>query len=196
MSHPAPPPGCAVAFKEWAGVCEALRLGRQVLILRKGGIAEDAGRFRPEHPAFWLYPTAVHQATQGLKPDAPIAAEPAPGRVDLATLAVVDRLAWVDDWDRLAALDDLHIWQEATVHNRFHYRHPGLWVLAVRAYHRDPAHTIGERPDFMGCKTWVPLGLDLVADRLTPALAETEFTAGCADLEGRLGPMTRTAGSP
>ena len=38
-----------IAFKEWAVICEALALGRQALILRKGGIAETGGAFRPEH---------------------------------------------------------------------------------------------------------------------------------------------------
>ena len=40
-----PPGGCAVAFKEWLGVCEALGSGRQSLILRKGGVAEDGGEY-------------------------------------------------------------------------------------------------------------------------------------------------------
>ncbi len=51
------PESCAVAFKEWADVCAALLDGRQSLILRKGGIEEGPGGFRPEHAAFWLYPT-------------------------------------------------------------------------------------------------------------------------------------------
>ena len=58
---------CAVAFKEWAGICDALGAGRQCVILRKGGIAEGPGGFAPEHDAFWLYPTRVHEAEQGLR---------------------------------------------------------------------------------------------------------------------------------
>ena len=64
-----PPESCAVAFKEWAGVCDALIEGRQTIIIRKGGISEGAGPgvFVPEHAEFWLYPTWVHQAEQGLR---------------------------------------------------------------------------------------------------------------------------------
>ncbi len=61
------PGTCAVAFKEWSGVCDALADGRQSILLRKGGIREEpgAGRFVPEHREFWLYPTGVHQAAAG-----------------------------------------------------------------------------------------------------------------------------------
>src|SRR5262249_22627308 len=70
------PESCAIPFKEWAGVCDALIQGRQSLIVRKGGIREGAGpgEFVPEHAAFWLYPTWVHQAEQGLRPIAPAVA--------------------------------------------------------------------------------------------------------------------------
>ena len=33
------------AFKEWAVICKALATGRQLLILRKGGIDEPGGDF-------------------------------------------------------------------------------------------------------------------------------------------------------
>src|SRR5437763_250989 len=60
------------AFKEWAVVCQALAGGRQALILRKGGIAEAGGAFRPDHTRFWLFPTYLHQTAEALKP--PVAA--------------------------------------------------------------------------------------------------------------------------
>ena len=60
----------AQAFKEWAVICEALGEGRQVLILRKGGIAEARGEFTIEHRRFWLFPTYVHQQSSGIKPEA------------------------------------------------------------------------------------------------------------------------------
>ena len=43
-----------VAFKEWAVVCQALAAGRQSVILRKGGIAEEGGIFRPEYKVLVL----------------------------------------------------------------------------------------------------------------------------------------------
>jgi len=48
------------------------------MILRKGGISEDQapGVFAPEHPEFWLYPTWVHQADQGVRDGEASAAMP------------------------------------------------------------------------------------------------------------------------
>src|SRR5687768_3845167 len=41
-----------VALKEWATVCTALETGRQILLLRKGGIHETGGQFELEHSRF------------------------------------------------------------------------------------------------------------------------------------------------
>ena len=49
-ADPVPHAGAVrTAFKEWAIVVDALGRGRQSVILRKGGIAEGRGGFRPEH---------------------------------------------------------------------------------------------------------------------------------------------------
>ena len=119
------PDTCGVAFKEWAGVCDALVAGRQSLIVRKGGIAEGPRGFAPEHDTFWLYPTHVHEAEQGLRdtPTGPAnSSAGTPETVALRALAVVDSLAFVDREETLAALADLHVWSEETVARRFHYR--------------------------------------------------------------------------
>jgi hypothetical protein len=171
-----------VAFKEWSGVCSALIGGRQSLILRKGGIDEGPGGFRPEHPAFWLYPTRVHQAQQGLKPGASEDdAASDPHSVVLQGLAVVTRVDHVGEAGRLEALDDLHVWTAETVEKRFHYRKPGLWVLTVRVYIASP-HTLSVTPEQLGCKTWVPLGDGLPTAGAMPALDDATF----AREEGRI----------
>src|SRR3954463_15272356 len=107
------PETCRIAFKEWAGVCAALAEGRQSLIVRKGGIAEGPRGFAPEHDLFWLYPTHVHEAAQGLRQTTanatPATSDPAaPATVELRALAVVDSLTFVAREETLAALRDLH----------------------------------------------------------------------------------------
>ncbi|MGE3820334.1 MAG: DUF1802 family protein, partial [Isosphaeraceae bacterium] len=125
------PPTCAIAFKEWAGVCSALAEGRQSLILRKGGVEEGPGGFVPDHRVFWLYPTTVHQAEQGLKPGC-VSPDPRNGRsVAIQSLAMVEKVAWIDQIQKLWSLEDLHVWTWETVEKRFHYRRPGLWLLGV-----------------------------------------------------------------
>ena len=59
-----------IAFKEWAFICRALATGRQTLVLRKGGIREEGGEFRPDHPAFFLFPTYFHQASETITQEA------------------------------------------------------------------------------------------------------------------------------
>jgi hypothetical protein len=153
---------CSVAFKEWAGVCDALAHGRQSIILRKGGIREGPGpgAFVPEHDEFWLYPTAVHQAQQGLRltGDGPTPALPGRGStVPIGVLARVELIGHVRDEVLLPALEEFHILTAETVRARFHYRTPGLWVLATRIWRREPPFEIAATPEHAGCKTWVSL---------------------------------------
>ena len=173
MTRSAPPADCPVAFKEWAGICAALADGRQSIILRKGGIEE--GDFRPEHDSFWLYPTFVHQAEQGLRIEAPEPPADIAGRVPLRALAVVAGVARVDSAEDLPALEPFHAWTTETVLKKFQYRRPGLWVLAVRAYRRADPWPVAVTPEHAGCKTWVPLADPPPTSELAPALADDAF---------------------
>ena len=57
------------AFKEWAVVCEALKSGRQTVLIRKGGIREEDGIFRVDDEEFFLMPTYDHQTPKLVKPE-------------------------------------------------------------------------------------------------------------------------------
>ena len=59
----------APAFKEWEAIVEALGHGAQIVILRKGGIAEGRAGFQARHPKFWLFPTGYHQQWEKTKPE-------------------------------------------------------------------------------------------------------------------------------
>ncbi len=183
---------CGIAFKEWEGVCEALARGRQSLILRKGGIEEGPGGFAPEHDTFWLYPTRVHQDEQGLKTEAQAtdrAELDAPeGTISLNALAVVEVVGRLDREDRLALLDDLHVWTAETVRKRFHYRRPGLWVLGVRVFRREQPWSLPITPEHAGCKTWVPLEPAPATAGLVPALDDEIFEERMQRLRSVLGP--------
>jgi hypothetical protein len=166
---------CAVAFKEWAGVCNALMQGDQSIILRKGGIREGPGpgMFVPEHDEFWLYPTAVHQAQQGLRIANTALRPPDDGlgrSVSIRALARVEIIGYVRDEPTVPALEEFHVLTEETVRHRFHYRTPGLWVLGVRIWRREPAYAIIATPDHAGCKTWVLLDAAVPTSDLVPVL--------------------------
>lgn len=56
-----------IALKEWAIVCKALEDGKQMLLLRKGGIMEYRKGFEVKHNEFLLYPTFEHQSVESIK---------------------------------------------------------------------------------------------------------------------------------
>ncbi|MGH9628683.1 MAG: DUF1802 family protein, partial [Bryobacteraceae bacterium] len=59
-----------IALKEWASVVSALGTGRQILLLRKGGIVEARrGGFELRHHEFLFFPTYEHQHADSLKPE-------------------------------------------------------------------------------------------------------------------------------
>jgi hypothetical protein len=170
------------AFKEWAVVCEALATGRQSLILRKGGIAEENGEFQPEHRRFWLFPTYLHQQAEGLRPEAVArlavieADRPAAAVVRLSHFVEVPVVYRAENLEALLRLSPYHVWSEQTVAQRFHYRRPGLFVLPVRVYRADTPIEVPLLPEYEGCKTWVDLG-ELRTVEGTPVLSNAEFAA-------------------
>jgi hypothetical protein len=183
---------CGVAFKEWAAVCEALAAGRQVIILRKGGIQEGADGFVPEHREFWLYPTNFHQAGKNLTPDAAEfveqaqAARPEPGTVALQHLAVVQQVCELASEEAALRLAGLHIWSEATVRQRFRYRRPGLFLLVVRVYSSARITHLQESAAMAGCKSWVELPEALATGALAPVLNEEQFAKAVVAVEATL----------
>src|SRR6188472_2307864 len=56
-----------IALKEWAIICKALEEGKQILLLRKGGIMEYRKGFEVKHNEFLLYPTFEHQSIESIK---------------------------------------------------------------------------------------------------------------------------------
>ncbi len=168
----------SIAFKEWAVICEALLQGKQSLILRKGGIAEDGGTFKPEHAEFLLYPTYFHEHRAGIKPaflpllEAAEAARPPAGVVRFTHFVRVESVTHVTDLDRALALDSQHAWTPNVVEQRFHYRTPGLYVFAVRVFKLAQPADVIERPEFAGCKTWMQLDTPIDTTGATPVLAD------------------------
>lgn len=167
-------------FKEWAVVCRALAMGRQALILRKGGIAEESGVFRPDHARFWLLPTYLHQNADGLKPEAATSLpaverdRPPTEIIRLTHYVEVPGVFRAERLDPLLELDRLHVWSAATVRQRFAYRAPGLFVLPARVFALTEPIDVANRPEYDGCKTWVDFGSELPTNG-KPVLSDREF---------------------
>lgn len=165
-----------IACKEWAVVCQALAEGRQTVLLRKGGIAEAGGRFRPQYDAFLLYPTYYHEQRSGILPEwherlaAVEAGRPSPGWVRFTHWVQVREVDYLRDLSAVDALRDRHIWTDELVRQRFYYREPGLFVLHVETHPLSRPVERPERPEYLGCKSWVmldaPVLLEAPADHL------------------------------
>jgi hypothetical protein len=182
------------ALKEWAVVCHALSRGRQALVLRKGGIAEDGGAFRVEHTRFWLYPTYAHQKAGALKSEgqsllAKVQAERPPDRnVRLTHWAEVGGVFQLHNLVAALRLDDLHLLTATTIQERFAYRTPGLYALPIRVWSAAQPFELAETPQYAGCKSWVELDRELPTDGSTPVLDDRQFAELMARLERLLQP--------
>jgi hypothetical protein len=159
-----PPAGLPrVAFKEWAAICRALASGRQDVILRKGGIVEPDGGFRPEHAGFLLLPTFVHQAAESLIPAARDlladidADRPPEGTVVFRHAATVRAARRVLRLADLAAYRHRHVWSDAVVAERFHRWQDELHVIEVEVRPLPEPLVIPWSDSFAGCKSWVEL---------------------------------------
>ena len=175
----------AAAFKEWHAIVEALGTGRQSIILRKGGIAEGRGGFRPDHARFWLYPTGFHQTNRGLlRPAAPL---PAGTGIPVRYLAELCGCARVDDPVILSALRAFHEWSHFEVEQKFTQgKWNGLLVLLVRVYALPAPVVLPDDPAYGGCKSWITLANPVPETDLTPVLSDAEHTTRTKNIRALL----------
>jgi len=173
-----------IAFKEWAVVCRAVAEGTQTILLRKGGIAEVGGEYRPEHERFWLYPTYFHERQQdGVREesiellDKVEGERPPEGILRIDTLVEVVRVDYVTDLNLLLKFEDFHIGTEEMIRGRFHYRKPGVYLHLIRAHRLAEAALIPEHPAYSGCKTWVELETPILSESASPVVTDGDFRA-------------------
>jgi hypothetical protein len=173
------PSSLNVGLKEWATVCGALETGRQVLLLRKGGIYESAGEFQLENRQFLLFPTYLHQNAKMLKPDARQGLEPRdaePAQVHISAAGVVTDIVRLQSRTQIDALDDEHVWRPPLIDMRFSYRPDNpLYLMLVRAYRLHQPVTLDNTPAYAGCKSWVPLGREVLTADALPVLDDVKW---------------------
>jgi hypothetical protein len=166
---------CRIALKEMESLCARLAEGRQILLLRKGGIAEPGGAFEDPAREFFLFPTRHHE-----RGEAP------PDRVDLALVAVLEDALRVDDLGRLRGLEEAHGLSAEDLERRFRYRAPGLQALLLRVWTLARPLTIPDARRHDGCRSWVELDREHPVERGAPALDEADFAARVAELRKAL----------
>ncbi|MCC6175355.1 MAG: DUF1802 family protein [Chloroflexi bacterium] len=170
------------ALKEWAVATRALREGRQVLLVRKGGIREDTRHFKIQAREFLLFPTYEHQRTELLQPHfradlEALLAEPRDSmRVGIDTWAQLTDLFEVSEPWQVEALAPFYCFSEQYAEERLRWkpRHP-LLVMAVRAYRLGRPTEVEMRPEYGGCKSWLTLAEDVPLSGATPALDDAAY---------------------
>lgn len=184
MSH-------STSFKEWQVVCDALASGRQSILLRKGGIHEGRQGFSFAHESFFLFPTRFHTTAEQVREgEVTVMPEWKPG--DLIRITHHAEASWaitLTDWDRVAALEPLHIYSESTVRDRFDWEGKGMasgsiHLALVRVRELETPWEFAYEPKYGGCRSWVtlPEPPEGWREAARPVLDDSEFAA----LEQRL----------
>ena len=151
------------ALKEWAIVCKALEDGRQVLLLRKGGIMEYRQGFDVKHYNFLLYPTFEHQSKESIQVDyadkLDIVSKDRPKSDEKNQITAYARtvlVKHVTDSSLLKSLQKYHIWSDRYVSVRMNYnpKRP-MSIILLRVYKLDNPIEVDVKSEWLGCKSWI-----------------------------------------
>lgn len=181
-------------LKEWAITNSALAQGRQIVLLRKGGLLDEDGAFTLEHSAFWLMPTWFHQErglvkTQHLDlwEQTPRAFDEGPNIAYLRHFAKVQRV-WNLREDAERALQDVpHVWSRNYLDLRFGYQaDKPLLCAALRVWElAEPIRYVLRSQD-RGCRSWIETAEPLHGEA-RPVFVDERFGALVDELERILG---------
>jgi hypothetical protein len=153
------------ALKEWSNVVAALGRGDQVILIRKGGIADVS--FALEASQFYLYPTYFHQGESEARP-------------------VVEISHWcevVDSWSvrdvaMLASLENEVVLPRETLDARYRFRpDQALFVFGVRTWKLATPQNVAFREEYAGCRSWISTEEEIDVDGSTPVLQADELNA-------------------
>ena len=172
-----------IALKEWAIICKALEDGRQILLLRKGGIMEYRKGFEVKHNEFLLYPTFEHQSMESIKAEykeklKEILEEQnkyTRKEIDndnknsdinntniIKLFAKVEDVVEISDKVTLSKLRDHHIWSDEYVMMRMNYNpSKPMSILLLRIYKIKKPLKIYINDKWSGCKSWIDIEKDV-----------------------------------
>jgi hypothetical protein len=176
------------SLKEWAAVVSALRNGDQIILVRKGGIADPS--FGVEAERFYLLPTYMHQKEKQFRPGMRhhFAATDRPGgepeAVEVDTWCEVARVWRVADRDLLRRLEPFVIFTAETFEERYRFRpDQAVHVIAVRAHKLPAPVSVRNAPEYAGCKSWVSVAEEIDVTGSMPALGDEAFMARLAEID-------------
>jgi hypothetical protein len=153
------------ALKEWASVIDALGSGAQIVLIRKGGLADQL--FGVEAQRFYLFPTNYHDAG---------GAEPS--HVPITHWAEVVKTWQIRDAAMLPRLDALTVLDSAAIETRYRFRpDQAINVIAVRAHRLANPIDLVMKPEYSGCRSWVSIDEEIDIDGSVAALRDDALDA-------------------
>jgi hypothetical protein len=79
-------------------------------------------------------------------------------RVDIRYFAKLHQVWRITDWDKVAALEPLHVWKDEVIRERFAWNEEScLHVALVRVLRLPAVWSFPYQPGYGGCRSWVKL---------------------------------------
>jgi hypothetical protein len=151
------------ALKEWKSVIDALGSGAQIVLVRKGGLADQS--FGVEAPRFYLFPTNYHDAGGS-----------EPTHVRITHWAEAVKTWQIRDAAMLPRLQALTILDDAAIETRYRFRpDQAINVIAIRAYRLAKPTKVVMKPEYSGCRSWVSIDEEIDIDGSVVALSHEEL---------------------
>ena len=153
------------ALKEWASAINALGRGHQVILIRKGGIADP--KFGLEAARFYLFPTNFHDGG-GLPPSA----------VPITHWCEAVRTWQVRDLPTLLRLEPFVVFDREALETRYRFRSDqAVHVIAVRTWALPRPIPVAMTAAYAGCRSWVSLDEEIDIDGSRPVLTDAALQA-------------------
>ena len=153
------------ALKEWSNVVAALAKGEQVILIRKGGIADPS--FGVEAERFYLYPTYFHQGESEARPS-----------VTVTHWCQVVQTWSVRNAAMLDALEPLVVMPRETLDARYNFRpDQALYVIAVRTWQLAEPVDVRYRDEYGGCKSWISVDEEIDVEGSWPVISDALLQA-------------------
>lgn len=162
------------SLKEWSSVVDALGRGDQVILIRKGGIAD--ADFGIDAQQFYLYPTYFHQGENEHRPS-----------VDITHWCEVERTWRIRDNDVLHRLEQHVAMPPDTLEARYRFRpDQALHIIGVRTWRLANPVEVKFNDVYAGCRSWLSVDDEIDIEGSTPVLEENELKARLETVEALL----------
>jgi len=173
------------ALKEWAIICRALEEGKQIMLLRKGGILEYKDGFKLDYNKFFLFPTLEHQSNEFIQSDFAhnldsFSWDKFDEKRNLTLFAEVSDIRRISDDSVLQSLEKYHIWNRKYIAMRMKYNpKKSMNMIILRVYKMIHPIQVYIKPEWSGCKSWISIELfdkeHKMFDLSNPVLEEDKF---------------------